>query len=62
MIQYLKIVETVFKGQIYAPSMEKKVKSVYAKAEGVHVMPEGVCAMLEVVCVHTHSWVHGAHA
>jgi len=35
----------IFKGQIYAPSMEKKVAGVCGKAEGVCVMSEGVCAM-----------------
>jgi hypothetical protein len=51
MIQYLKIIRTVFKGQIYAPSMEKKVAGVCGKAEEVCVMPEGVCTMQEGVCV-----------
>jgi len=50
MIQYLEIVETVFKGQIYALSMEKQVVGVFGKADWVGVMPEGVCAMQEGVC------------
>jgi hypothetical protein len=46
MIQYLKIVETVSKGQIYPPSIEKKV-ACCGKVEGVGIKPKGmgVCAM-----------------
>ncbi len=46
MIQKFEIVQTVFKGQNYAPLMQKKVVGVCIKAKVECAMQKGVCVKL----------------